>query len=496
MIKTFFKKFVKRANHGASGAARSSQEPRIYSAAEHGIDPQWIDDRARQVVQTLQQGGYRAYIVGGAVRDLLLDLRPKDFDVSTDATPEQVKKLFKRAFIIGRRFRIVHVVFGGGPRRFVVEVSTFRAYFENPEEHQVRGNEQTSRKQLAGMARAVGVHGRVLRDNVWGSQHEDAARRDLSINGMYYDPQTQELLDYHAGLEDIRGQRLRMIGEPMQRYRQDPVRILRVLRFGAKLASRGFVIDPATAGPLQEAAPLLQNVPQSRLFDEALKMLQTGHAQATVQILREHGLDRGLHPLLDLLVQRADQPLLALALQDTDERVVASKPVAASFLMACLLWPDVCRVWQDHRAAGEHEFPALQAAIDQAFDAHVGEVSGRGKLGADMREIWVMQARFDRRRGKRPYALVRQRRFRAGLDFLALRERCGELKPGLHAWWDAFSQADAERQQAMLKGESAADGQSDGNGQKRKRRRRRKPRSARGAAAGGEATGREPSSRA
>ena len=408
----------------------------------HGIDPTLVDDRAVNVVRTLQDAGFVAYIVGGAVRDLLLGLRPKDFDVATDATPEQVKSLFRRAFIIGRRFRIVHVVYGRGREHEVIEVSTFRAYLDNAAAEQVAGNEKTSKSELAGMKHAVDSTGRVLRDNVWGPQEEDAVRRDFTINAMYYDPQTQILVDYHGGIKDAKNKTLKMIGDAGVRYREDPVRIIRAVRFAAKLAPLGFKVDSKTAAPLRKCLPLLADVPQSRLFDEMLKLLQTGHALASIAQLRKLGLERGIYPLLDLVVERADHPFVTTALQDTDRRVGEGKPVAPSFLLACVLWADVRDGWAARLADGQHAHSALQDAIDDVFNARIGDVSGRGKLAGDMREIWMMQPRFEKRVGSAPFGLVQQERFRAAFDFMRLRADIGEVEEVLADWWQEFSTGD------------------------------------------------------
>ena len=249
MIKTFIDKLL-----GKAPAATRSRKPRFGKRAEvpvqvHGIDPNLVDRRAVDVVQTLRSEGYEAYVVGGAVRDLLLGLRPKDFDVATNATPEQVKSLFRRAFIIGKRFRIVHVVYGRGREHEVIEVSTFRAFLDNSQAEHVEGNERTSKAQLAGMKHAVDASGRVLRDNVWGPQDQDATRRDFTINAMYYDPASQIVVDYHGGIADTQKRVLRMIGDPATRYREDPVRIIRAVRFAAKLAAKGFKLDAKTAKP-------------------------------------------------------------------------------------------------------------------------------------------------------------------------------------------------------------------------------------------------------
>lgn len=423
-------------------------------ASVHGIDPALVDHRAVDVVRTLKRAGFAAYIVGGAVRDLLLGLRPKDFDVATDATPEEVKYLFARtryrAFIIGKRFRIVHVVYGRGREHEVIEVSTFRAFLDNSQAEQVSGNERTSKTQLARMQHAVDASGRVLRDNVWGPQDQDATRRDFSVNAMYYDPEDQVLVDFHQGIQDAHRRTLRMIGDPATRYREDPVRIIRAVRFAAKLAPLGFRLDTKTARPLRECLPLLAQVPQSRLFDEMLKLLQTGHALSSIEQLRTLGLEQGIYPLLDVVVQRAGQPLVRAALADTDRRVAEGKSVAPSFLLACVLWPDVQAAWQQHLAQGWHSIPALQTAIDDVFDRRIGDVSGRGKLAADMREIWVMQPRFDKRTGNTPLALLAQPRFRAGLDFMLLRRDAGEYPEALADWWQSFVHGDDERRADLL----------------------------------------------
>ena len=453
MIKKFIDKlFGKSASLGAA-AQRVPKSPfgkrHDIEFKDHGIDVKLVDERAMDVVHVLQQAGFQAYIVGGAVRDLLVGLRPKDFDVATDATPEQVKSLFRRAFIIGRRFRIVHVIYGRGREHEVIEVSTFRAHMDNALAEQVGGNERTSKSELAGMKHAVHSSGRVLRDNVWGPMEEDAARRDFTINAMYYDPQTQIVVDYHNGVGDAKKKIVRMIGNPALRYREDPVRIIRAVRFAAKLNALGFKFEAQTAAPLKEMCSLLADVPQSRLFDEMLKLLQTGHALASIAQLKELGLT-GIYPLLDVVVDMADDPFLNLALHDTDRRVGEGKPVAPSFLLSCVLWSDVRHGWDRRLQRGEATMAALQDAIDEAFNAKIGDVSGRGKLGIDMREIWTMQPRFEKRVGNAPYSLLEQPRFRAGFDFLRLRGQIGEIDPALGEWWERFSTAYDDERQGMI----------------------------------------------
>ena len=468
MIKQFINKLM--------GKAPASQKPslgkrQVVPAKVHGINVDWVDERALSVVRTLQDRGFKAYIVGGAVRDLLLGLKPKDFDVATNATPEQVKSAFRRAFIIGRRFRIVHVVYGRGREHEVIEVSTFRAHLDNADATQVTGNERSSKQELAGMKHAVDASGRVLRDNVWGPQDEDAARRDFTINAMYYDPETGEVIDYHGGIADAKKKVLRMIGDPATRYREDPVRIIRAVRFVAKLSDLGFSLEAKTAAPLKRMLKLLAEVPQSRLFDEMLKLLQTGHALASIAQLKLLGLQKGIYPLLDVVVARSDEEFVKNALQDTDRRVGEGKPVAPSFLLACVLWSDVREGWNERRIK-QPPFPALQDAIDEVFDSRIGDVSGRGKLGADMRDIWLMQPRFEKRVGSGPWTLVDHVRFRAAFDFMRLRADVGEIDELLADWWQEFSLADDATREDLLQQARTAAPQ---DAAPKKRRRRRKP---------------------
>jgi poly(A) polymerase len=491
MIKKLIDRLLGKAPKADPRAARIPLGKRVeIPAAEHGIDSELLDERAVKVVATLRQAGHEAYIVGGAVRDLLVGRRPKDFDVATDATPEQVKALFRRAFIIGRRFRIVHVIFGRGRDHEVIEVSTFRAYLDAGEAEQVGGNEKTSMSELAGMSHAVDASGRVLRDNVWGPQIEDAARRDFTVNAMYYEPGAQVVVDYHGGIKDVKKKLLRMIGDPATRYREDPVRVIRAVRFAAKL---GFTLEPKSAAPIAATLPLLANVPASRLFDEMIKLLQTGHANDSIEALRAHGLTR-VFPILDVVfddertsIER--QTFIRLALADTDKRVEEGRAVAPSFLLACLLWHDVQQRWEQLKRQGEHAVPALQQAIDAVFDARIGDVSGRGKLAADMREIWMMQTRFERRQANTALSLIEQPRYRAGYDFLRLRADAGESPAELAEWWEDFALGDPEERDALLQAAREAQRQSQRGGAPRRVPAQAASASASGQAGAGGATG-------
>ena len=504
MIKKFLDKLLGKPTKKASSGSSLGKRIEV-PKSEHQIDPSLVDERAAKVVQTLVDGGHEAYIVGGAVRDLLLGLRPKDFDVATDATPEQVKALFRRAFIIGRRFRIVHVVFGRGRQdrglSEVIEVSTFRALMDAAAAEQVLGNEKTLKaegRHATGPSHVVDAEGRVLRDNVWGPQIEDAARRDFTVNAMYYDPVREVVVDYHGGIKDAKKKLLRMIGDPETRYREDPVRIIRAVRFAAKL---GFEIEPKTRAPIQSMSTLLENVPPSRLFDEMIKLLQTGHSLASIDELRKQGLHRGTFPVLDTLLDEsrgsaAHRKFVGLAMADTDRRVSEGKPVAPSFMLACMFWHDVQLQWDRLKKQGDPAFPALQQAVEAIFDARIGDISGRGKLGGDMREIWLMQPRFERRIGNAPFSLVEQPRFRAGFDFLRLRADAGEAPDELARWWEDFSLADEDERRRLMDDAKVQDGKKRQHATptageapppafdpvKKRRRRRRKPTETGGAA--------------
>ena len=421
-IYSMIKKFISRLL-GTKKKPVDRTQPVVLTPKEHGIDPKLVSSNAIRVTQSLQEAGFKAFLVGGAVRDLLLGIKPKDFDIATNATPEQIKKLFRRAFIIGRRFQIVHVMFG----QDLLEVTTFRGASSDgaPKDE----------------------HGRVLRDNTFGEQHEDALRRDFTINAMYYDPATQSVLDYHGGMADIRNKTLRIIGVPEARFREDPVRLLRVVRFAAKL---NFSIDPDTAAPIKIMAPLINNVPAARVFDEMLKLLMSGQALACLQQLRKEGLHHGLLPLLDVVLEQPlGEKFVRLALASTDERIQQGKPVSPGFLFASLLWHQVLEKWTAYQAAGEFPIPALHLAADDVLNSQTEKLALQRKIASDMRDIWAMQPRFERRTGKSPYKLLEHLRLRAGYDFLLLRCASGEIDAEIGDWWTAFMQADGGEREAL-----------------------------------------------
>jgi len=434
MPKKMIKRFIRRVLGLPSG------DPVRVPASRHALQRNRISPAALKVCEGLRAGGFQAYVVGGAVRDVLLGATPKDFDVATDARPEQVKPLFRRAIIIGRRFRLVHVIVG----QETVEVSTFRAADTQPAEKS--------------------EHGRVLRDNVFGNQEDDALRRDFSVNALYYDPATEEVIDFHGGLGDLKKRMLRVIGDPETRFREDPVRMLRAVRLGAKL---GLTLDSSTRAPIRKLAPLIEHVPAARLFDEMLKLLLSGHASACLRQLRHDGLHKGLLPLLDVIL---DQPLgerfVTLALAQTDERVLSDRSVSPAFLFAALLWHEVLAAWKAHIAKDEHPALALEAAMDEVLEAQCEKLAITRKLTATMREVWQMQPKFELRSGQRPWRLLEAPRFRMAYDFLAIRAASGEVPAELEAWWRTFQTADEDTRHAML--------QPDTGPRKRRRRRRKK----------------------
>jgi poly(A) polymerase len=421
---------------------RVAREPRIYGPEQHGVRSDQLTSAARTVVRKLQDEGFKAFIVGGAVRDLLLGRAPKDFDIATNATPEQVKPLFRRAFIVGRRFRLVHVHLGND----VLEVSTFRAAQTGDD--------------------ATDEHGRLISDNVYGSQAEDAARRDFTVNALYFDPVTESIWDYVGGFNDVRARRMKLIGAPVTRYREDPVRMLRAVRLAAKL---GFTIEKRTEEPIVRLAPLMQNVPPARLFDEMQKLLLSGHAVETVRSLRAHGLSTGLLPLLDVILgQPLGQKFIETALAQTDARVREDKGVSPAFLFAALLWHEVLVSWKAAKERGERPLPALFDAMDQVLSAQAERIAIPRRFDARFKEIWALQPRFEQRAGVRPARLLEHPRFRAAYDFLVLRGASGEVPQALVDWWTKFQTADDDERVAMLRPDEAPK-------KRRRPRRSRKP---------------------
>lgn len=389
----------------------------IISRDNHPVSRRLISPSALKVMQRLHDHGYEAYLVGGGVRDILLNQQPKDFDISTNAHPEQVHSLFKNSRLIGRRFKLVHILFG----RETIEVATFRGQADPNQEKQSE-------------------HGMLLRDNVYGTIEEDAVRRDFTVNALYYSPKNFNIYDFVDSLSDIQNKLIRLIGDPETRYREDPVRMLRAIRFAAKL---NFEIEPASKSPIYDLAGLLGNIAPARLFDEVLKLFLSGNAVSLFKDLRHFSLFQPLFPHIDKTLN--DDPkksfylaLIEHGLNNTDERIRIEKPVTPAFLYATLLWPEVDRLWQHYRAQGVADFPALQQASQQTLSAQVKHISIPKRFSLMMKEIWEFQIRLRRIQGKKPLQLIQEPRFRASYDFLLLRELAGEDCQGLGKWWTEF----------------------------------------------------------
>lgn len=403
---------------------RDVSGPRRYSFSSHKIPASAFSPAACEVVRVLTREGFQAYIVGGAVRDVLLGIVPKDFDIATNATPEQVKRCFRRAFIIGRRFRLVHVSL----HHETIEVSTFRS-----------------------AADTADAEGRLLSDNVYGNQAEDAMRRDFSANALYYDLNNQTILDYHNGVQDLRARRLRLIGDPEIRYREDPVRMLRAIRLAKKLQ---IDLDPLTAAPLSNLASLLASIPRARLLDELEKIFNTGYAADTLAALCEYGILKFLWSSLDeVLADEHSALLIQTALSETDQRQRQEKSISTAFVLGTLLWPLLRR-----RLRGETlekmRIDVFYSTIEEALEYEWSEsLALPRRYTSIIKEIWQLQVRFGHRVGPRPHRLVSHPRFRAGLDFLALRARSEDVSAELAQWWHDFYAADEEereRLQSML----------------------------------------------
>ncbi len=422
--------------------------PRRLGRDSHGIDRRNVSRHAIKVCEVLQQHGYAAYIVGGAVRDLIAGLPPKDFDVATSATPEQIRPLFRRARIIGRRFQLVHVVFG----QEIIETSTFRAPTSDTQE--------------------TDEHGRILRDNLFGTHEQDAARRDFTLNALYYDPMTEEVIDFHHGVSDLKNRVVRIIGDAETRYREDPVRMLRAVRFETKLSG---TIAPSSREPIKRMAELIEYIPASRLFDEMLKLLTCGHAMDCLRHLREVGLHKGMLPLIDaIFAQPGGEAFVELALARTDARIRAGKTVSPSFLFGSLLWKLVDQRWREGTSRGESRIQALMNAADSVMEEQTRKLAIQRRYQSDMREIWFMQPRFERATAKTVWRMLDQPRFRASVDFLQLRAEAREVDSVLAQWWMDLANADDATRADMIETYQQQN-RGAANGARRRRHRGRRP---------------------
>lgn len=432
-----------------AGSIKTHTEPDIITRAEHSISRSNISPNALKVLYRLKDSGYQAHLVGGGVRDLLLGREPKDFDIATDATPEDVRRLFRNCRLIGRRFRLAHVMFG----REIIEVATFRAL--------QTGNEGGEK------GRHIDEEGRIVRDNVYGNIEEDAFRRDFTVNALYYNIADFSIIDYAGGMQDINAGLLRLLGDPVTRYREDPVRMLRAVRFATKL---GFRIEKDSEEPIKQMAPLLGDIPPARLFDEMLKLFMGGHALANFEMLRHYELFGRLFPFTEQSLTHEEQhfplTLICRGMENTDVRIAQGKPVTPAFLFALFLWQPVRERAARLEAGGQHPAEALQHAGSQIIAEQAGIMALPKRFSLPMREIWMLQLRLERTGGRRSLRVLGHPRFRAAYDFLLLRGEAGEVSAEMGEWWTDFQEKNP--QQAVTTDNKPGQG---------KGRRRRRPRS-------------------
>lgn len=425
----------------------------MYARSEHNISRAQISENALKVLYKLQKEGYDAYLVGGCVRDLLLGREPKDFDVVTNADPEQIRKVFRNCRLIGRRFRLAHVHFG----REVIEVATFRGAGEAQNDQQMLNKE-----------------GRLLRDNVYGTIEEDVWRRDFTVNALYYNIKDFSVVDYVGGMADHQAATLRLIGDPVTRFREDPVRMLRAVRFAVKL---GFKLHPNCEAAMHEVSELLSSIPSARLYDESLKLFLSGYSLQTFEMLRHYGLFQVLFPATEnsLAIEDNGFPRLLLikALENSDQRIAEGKTVTAYFLFAAFLWEPVQMRAQEKIARGMIEFMAYQDAANEVIASQVRSTALPRHITLAMREVWSLQPKFNARYGSKPSRLISHPRFRAGYDFLVLRAETGGADPELAKWWGKYQLADENEQRKMTQPPRKAAGGKP----TRKRTYRNKPKS-------------------
>lgn len=394
---------------------------------KHNISKADISTNALKVLNRLISHGFQAYIVGGSVRDLLLHKAPKDFDIATNATPNEIKNLFKNARIIGRRFKLVHILF----HREVIEVATFRGHDSSDSSHQF--NER----------------GMLVRDNVYGSLDEDAWRRDFTINSLYYNISDSSIIDFTGGVQDVQQKRIRIIGDPVTRYKEDPVRMLRAVRFSAKLH---FKLSPETEAPFPKISHLITQVSSSRLFDEMTKLYQCGEAETVQKLLVQYGLFHYLFPQTSALLESnyPVNPLLGIALENTDTRIRDGKPVTPAFLIAILLWFPMIEISKKLQKSGLDPLPSIEKAMSLALSDQNTIISIPKRYSQVIREIWLLQYRFEKRLGGRAFNLLLHPRFRAAYDFMALRALAGDESMDLAQWWTTFQEVDDNEKNKMV----------------------------------------------
>ena len=451
----------------------TSSSPAIIPRSAHSISRAAISSNALKVLYRLKEAGYQAFLVGGAVRDLLLGVRPKDFDVATNALPEEIRALFRNSRLIGRRFRLAHVHFGSE----IIEVATFRAAAApEREDADDPDGEGAAAPADEGDDRAVDLRGRILRDNIYGTIEEDVWRRDFAANALYYSIEDFSVWDFVGGFGDVAARRLRLIGSPDARYREDPVRMLRAVRFSAKL---GFSIDPETEAPIERLAHLVDGVPPARLFDETLKLFLSGFAMKSYALLCRYRLFEHLFPLAAAAFAQPpyaySEQMLELGLRSTDERIGADKAVTPTFLFSLLLWGAVLREMNERSAGPAPDVAQLLAACDVVLKAQQSRVAIPRRFSVPMRELLMLQPRFNRRSGIKSLGLLHHPRFRAAYDFLLLRVRVGAAEPEVADWWTEIQSLPQEERVRRVQ-TRASPAEPDGTGGAAPRRRRRRGR--------------------
>ncbi len=459
----------------------STQYPLVViPRSEHSISRAAISPNALKVLYRLKEAGYQGFLVGGAVRDLLLGITPKDFDVATNALPDDVRRIFRNCRLIGRRFRLAHVHFG----QEIIEVATFRAAAApEREDAEDDGDEEAAAHAPPDdpAHRAFDTTGRILRDNIYGTIEEDVWRRDFAANGLYYNIDDFSIWDFVDGVNDVRARRLKLIGDPETRYREDPVRMLRAVRFAAKL---DFSFEPQTEEPIRQLAHLVGGVPPARLFDECLKLFLSGFGAKSFGLLREYGLFEHLFPMsaaaMKLPPYAYAEEMLQLGLANTDARIAADKPVTPTFLFAILLWGAVLRELNEREAGPSPDLTQLMQACDTVLRAQQARVAIPRRFGVPMRELLMLQPRFSRRSGVKSLSLLQHPRFRAAYDFLLLRAQAGVADPELAQWWTDLQLLPQEERVALVQarpadapGVAAAAGEGVVEAPRRRRRRRR-----------------------
>jgi poly(A) polymerase len=441
--------YPQATNVSDAGPIPTDNVPNIIPRSAHPVSRSSISPNALKVLYRLKDSGFQAHLVGGGVRDLLLGREPKDFDVATDAHPEQVQRLFRNCRLIGRRFRLAHVIFG----REIIEVATFRA-MQDP----ATDNERQQH---------VDAEGRLVRDNVYGTIEDDALRRDFTVNALYYNVADFSIVDYTGGMHDLESGVLRLLGDPDTRYREDPVRMLRAVRFATKL---GFRLEPATEQPIHALAPLLGDIPPARLFDEMLKLFMSGFALANFEMLRHYHLFEQLFPLTEVSLAHEQNNfphiLVSRGMANTDARVAEGKPVTPAFLFAILLWHPVLERSAQLQEQGTHPAQALQHASSQIIEEQARVMATPRRYSLPMREIWMLQVRLEQKGGRRAKRVLEHPRFRAAYDFLLLRGEAGEVSQQVCDWWTEF-------QQSPDQAPPSADPAPAGEGKRRPRRRSR-----------------------